>query len=191
MTGEGRRYAPKHVFGFALEEAIGVSARSGHFHAGWGKPCFEILEDCGLWIVPRDGGQVRPRAPGNPPTGGSKTVNLTEEEQSWIEGNPKIAVHLVKERQPGLAAKKRARFIADNGKLFCERCRLDPADEYGEEAGAACIEVHHHRTHVADMEPGHVTDLDDLRCLCSNCHRVLHRALTLGVSFDIDLPRDD
>jgi predicted HNH restriction endonuclease len=57
--------------------------------------------------------------------------------------------------------------------LFCEICRFDPSDAYGE-AGEACIEVHHQTTHVADMTGGHLTTLDDLKCLCANCHRVEH-----------------
>lgn len=109
------------------------------------------------------------------------SLGPTDEERTWIEGNPTIAVHLKRERQPGLAAKKRAQFIYDYGRLTCESCGLDPAAVYGEDIGSACIEIHHHRTHVADMEPGHMTSLDDLQCLCANCHRVLHRALTLGL----------
>lgn len=184
-TGDGRPYAPKKVFGLALEEAIGIVARPGHFSAGWGTPCFDILEEAGLWIVPRKGSAERPRPSAAALTDAGDKVVPTDEERTWIEGNPRIAMHLRRERQPGLAARKRAEFIAAHGKLFCERCRLDPVETYGLQAGAACIEVHHHRTHVADMGSSHETSLDDLKCLCSNCHRVLHRALSLGMSFEV------
>jgi len=184
-TGDGRAYAPKKVFGLALEEALGIVAKPGHFNAGWKTPCFDILEECGLWIVPKFGSGARPKPPPPELAEANLALSPTEEERTWIEGNPRIATHLKKERQPGLAAKKRAQFIKDHGKLQCERCGLDPSKIYGSEAGPACIEVHHHRTHVADMKPGHETSLDDLKCLCSNCHRVLHRSLALGAPFEL------
>lgn len=184
-TGDGHPYAPKKVFGLALEEALGIVAWPGHFSAGWGTPCFDILEEAGMWIVPREGSAGRPRPDAAASAEVDQAIVPTEEERTWIEGNPRIVMHLKRERQPGLAAKKREQFIVTRGQLLCEHCGLDPVKAYGPEAGAACIEVHHHRTHVADMAPGHETSLDDLKCLCSNCHRVLHRALSLGLSFEI------
>lgn len=185
MTGNGRKYAPKKVFGLALEEALGIEAKPAHFNAGWGTPCFDILEDYGLWIAPRQGSAGRPKPSAAKIAAANEQIVPTDEERTWIEGNPKIAVHLKKERYPGLSARKRAQFILEHGTLKCERCDLDPAKAYGEDAGQACIEVHHHRTHVEDMQPGHATNLEDLKCLCSNCHRVLHRALSLGLPFDV------
>jgi 5-methylcytosine-specific restriction protein A len=185
VTTAGRKYAPKKVFGLAIEEALGIKAQSGPFNVGWGTPCFDILEQSGLWIVPKRPDTKRPRPDRATLAAAIRDFIPTDEERSWIEGNPRIATHMIRERQPGLASRKRGRFIEENGKLVCERCEMDPEATYGEEAGAACIEVHHHRTHVANMEPGHATSLDDLRCLCANCHRVLHRAISLGVSFDI------
>lgn len=185
VRDDGRVYAPKQVFGLALEEALGIEAKPGHFSAGWGTLCFKKLEESGLWIVSKDGSDRRPSSNATEVSNAIASLTATDEERTWIEGNPRIAVHLKRERQPGLAAKKRAQFVTDHGKLTCESCGLDPSAAYGEGAGAACIEVHHHRTHVADMEPGHTTNLADLRCLCANCHRVLHRALALGLPFEI------
>ena len=185
LRDDGRAYAPKKVFGLALEAALGIRAKPSHFSAGWGTPCFNKLEESGLWIVPKGDSAERPASSPVDVSQAVSSLRPTDEELTWIEGNPTIAVHLKRERQPGLAARKRAQLINDNGKLVCERCGLDPIAAYGEGAGAACIEVHHHRTHVADMKPGHVTNLGDLRCLCANCHRVLHRALALGLPFEI------
>lgn len=189
MTSDGKKYSPMHVFGFALEAALGIDAGPSHFQAGWGTPCFDILEGYGLWITSKTGKKKRPAPTYIEPQNGKSKLIPTDEERTWIEGNPKIVFHLSKERQPGLAAKKRAQFIKDHGKLLCERCKLNPIEAYGEEAGAACIEVHHHRTHVAVMAAEHETSLDDLKCLCANCHRVLHRALTLGLRFSMELPK--
>lgn len=183
LTDDGVPLAPKKVFGLALEEALGIEARPSHFSAGWGQICFELLENAGLWIVPKNGAAARREA--NPLEVELELDSLTptDEERSWIEGNPKIVSHLKRERQPGLAKQKRDEFIVQHGRLFCEQCGLDPVKVYGKEAGSACIEVHHHRIHVADMQPGHKSKTDDLKCLCASCHRVLHRKLALGFVF--------
>ncbi|WP_125460932.1 hypothetical protein [Rhizobium sp. CIAT894] len=180
FTETGTPLAPKKVFGLALEEALGIEAYPGHFSAGWGQICFELLEEAGLWITPKKEGVARPKP--DPKKVESELVGFapTEEERSWIEGNPKIVSHLQRERAAGLAKEKRDAFIAEHKRLFCEDCKLDPVERYGT-AGAACIEVHHHGTHIANMQPGHKTSMEDLKCLCANCHRVLHRKLALGI----------
>lgn len=184
-TGDGRPYSPEEVFGLAIEEALGIVVQPGAFDAGWGTPAFELLEEAGLWIVAKPGSTRRPNAASSDLADALRSLTPTDEELTWIEGNPRIAAHLVRERHPGLAAKKRSEFISDHGRLFCEHCGLDPIAAYGADAGSACIEIHHHRTHVADMGPGHGTVLADLKCMCSNCHRVLHRSLSLGFPFEI------
>ncbi|RUM26639.1 hypothetical protein EFQ99_00030 [Rhizobium vallis] len=182
LTSTGIPLAPKKVFGLALEEALGIEAHPRHFSAGWGQICFELLEEAGLWIVPKKEGIARPKPSHVEITAELADLVPTDEERSWIEGNPKIASHLRRERHPGLAKEKRAQFIAEHGRLFCEDCKLDPVKLYGEEAGSACIEMHHHITHVAKMQAGHRTRMEDLKCLCANCHRVLHRKLALGLT---------
>lgn len=182
LTTDGKPLAPKKVFGVALQEALGIVAFPAHFSSGWGQVCFDLLEKAGLWLVPKTAEATR--RPNSDPSRTREQLSQfipTEEEKSWIEGNPKIVLHLIRERQPGLAKQKRDEFIVKHGRLFCEECHLDPTKVYGSEVGAACIEVHHHRTHVSDMKPGHRSVTDDLKCLCANCHRVLHRKLTLGI----------
>lgn len=58
---------------------------------------------------------------------------------------------------------------------------MDPIEIYGSEHGEACIEIHHRATQVQNMTEGHVTKLDDLQCLCANCHRIVHRVLKTQV----------
>ncbi|MBX4972630.1 hypothetical protein HJB73_04100 [Rhizobium lentis] len=185
FTDAGLPLAPKKVFGLALEEALGIEAYPGHFSAGWGQISFDLLEEAGLWITPKKEGVARPKPDPKRIELGLTGFVPTEEERSWIEGNPKIVSHLKRERAPGLAREKRAAFMAEHKRLFCEDCKFDPMEKYGPEAGAACIEVHHHRTHVANMEPGHKTSMEDLKCLCANCHRVLHRKLALGIAIPV------
>lgn len=98
------------------------------------------------------------------------------EDREWIEGSPKFVTHLRRERNRGLVRAKKKEFIHKNGQLLCERCGLDPIAVYGPESGNACIEVHH-KIPVAQMLSEQHTKLEDLVCVCANCHRVIHREL--------------
>ena len=62
---------------------------------------------------------------------------------------------------------------------------MDPVEVYSGAHGVVCIEVHHHLVQVESMTDTHRTKLEDLQCLCANCHRVVHRLLKL----EIDHPR--
>lgn len=54
---------------------------------------------------------------------------------------------------------------------------MEPVQVFCDEDGEACIEIHHHATAVAEMGEGHSTRLEDLQCLCANCHRYTHRIM--------------
>lgn len=164
ITEEGDRLPPKAVFGLAATQALGFQVQPKHFTAGVGSASFALLVDAGYLIVPK--GEPVP----------SPDLQISYEDRLWSEGQPKLVTHLRKERGTGLAKAKKDQFRTDHGRLFCERCKLDPATEYGD-AGEACIEVHHSKVQVADMGEEHQTRLEDLECLCANCHRVEHRLL--------------
>lgn len=98
-------------------------------------------------------------------------------DEEYQEGTLKLRRHLQRERSPGLATRKKEDFRKRHGKLYCERCELDPVAAYGAEHGAAIIEVHHAAIMVGEMGENHRTKLDDLQCLCANCHRLTHAEL--------------
>jgi hypothetical protein len=165
LLADGVRLAPKQVLGLAGTAALGFQLKPSHFTAGKGSLCFELLQDAGFQIVPK--GEELP----------DLELPIEPEERSWVEGHVKLVYHLHKERSTGLAQAKKEDFRKKhNGRLFCEECLLDPVQIWGP-AGEACIEVHHDEVHVADMKPGHLSSLEELKCLCANCHRVLHRKL--------------
>ncbi|WP_150704059.1 hypothetical protein [Pseudomonas fluorescens] len=168
LVDEGGRLAPKQVFGIAATAALGFSLKPRHFTAGKGTVCFELLEAAGYKIVPK-GEQVE-----------VLEIPTDTEEREWAEGQVKLVYHLKRERSPGLSKAKKASFIKKHGHLFCEECGTDPVEVYGD-FGEACIEVHHEAIQVADMGEQHKTTLNQLRCLCANCHRVLHRKLKAQV----------
>ena len=97
------------------------------------------------------------------------------EDRIWVEGNRNRKIHLRRERNSRAALEKKEVFREEHGRLYCERCNMVPEEIYGL-YGDACIEVHH-KIPLSDSESARGTRLEDLMCVCANCHRVLHRKL--------------
>ncbi|GGE95560.1 HNH endonuclease [Sphingomonas prati] len=76
-----------------------------------------------------------------------------------------------------------------HGILYCERCGLDPVQAFGVPEADACIEVHHRSTQIAAMAAGHRTRLEDVECLCANCHRIVHRLMKKGIDTNVSPAR--
>lgn len=161
------RLAPKAVFGVAATEALSFEVLPKHFTAGIGSVCFAAIESSGFNIVPK--GEHAKDAPA--PTDGGR-------DHEYAEGTPRVRAHLRRERKAGLRQAKLAEFRRlHSGKLYCEECGDDPIAHYNSAEAEACIEVHHHTVQVQHMAENHTTKLEDLRCLCANCHRFVHRLL--------------
>jgi 5-methylcytosine-specific restriction protein A len=69
------------------------------------------------------------------------------------------------------AAVRRKR--AENDGYRCQVCDFNFVEKYGE-LGEKFAEVHHIKR-LADNEGFRITSTDDLRTVCANCHRMLHR----------------
>jgi predicted HNH restriction endonuclease len=91
-------------------------------------------------------------------------------ELEWEEGERTLRLHQAIERKPGLVAA----FKKSLTSFACVICAFDFEKQYGP-LGKAFIECHHILP-VAQMRPGEKTKLSDLRAVCSNCHRMLHKA---------------
>ena len=165
---DGRRLPPKALLGTALTEALGFQVLPRHFSGGPASTCFKILREFDYKIVPK--ASAEQAEPEQPPQ--------SAEDQEWAEGGKKRVWHLRAERKSGLSKAKREQFKRQNkGRLFCERCGFEPVKEYDTELAESCIEVHHAKVAIADMTPDHKTQLEDLQCLCANCHRLVHREI--------------
>ena len=161
LLGDGSRLAPKAVLGIAVRRALGLDAGTSHFRGGEGTPCFKIIRAAGLAIVPK---------------GGDSDLPLDPEQSAWLEGGARRETHIRYERDPKTVRKKKQAFRdAHEGRLGCEECGCFPAEEYGRASGEACIEVHH-TVPLAELGRRKTT-LKDLKCVCANCHRILHREL--------------
>ncbi|MGW3586950.1 HNH endonuclease [Streptomyces fungicidicus] len=91
---------------------------------------------------------------------------------SAVEGRLLVRRTLARERDPKLRMRKIEHVRRQGLPLRCEICAFDFAHTYGE-LGDGYIEVHH----VTPLHASGVreTRLDDLACLCANCHRMCHR----------------
>jgi 5-methylcytosine-specific restriction protein A len=89
------------------------------------------------------------------------------------EGGQSLARHYRRERNRTIRKRKIDAVRAAGLPIDCEVCEFDFGDVYGD-LGDGYIEVHH-------VLPLHasgptITRLSDLALLCSNCHRMIHRA---------------
>ena len=84
-----------------------------------------------------------------------------------------MAIHKRRERSATLSKKKKTQTLEIQGRLECEVCKFDFRLAYGEH-GAGFAECHHDIP-ISKIEPGAKTKLSDLRIVCANCHRMLHR----------------
>ncbi|MBZ2207161.1 HNH endonuclease [Massilia soli] len=163
VLDDGQRLPPKAVFGIALSKKLELPVEPKHFSGGDGSPCFRILRAAGFRIIRKD-----------EPTPDSE---LDIEEGEWEEGRQVIRSHVARERASGLAKAKKAQFVRLYGVLRCEECGLVPTEHYSTALAESCIEIHHAETLVSEMSTDHKTKLEDLQCLCANCHRLIHRQM--------------
>jgi 5-methylcytosine-specific restriction protein A len=103
----------------------------------------------------------------------SSEVSLDDDQFEAEEGRLIAAVHLRRERDRGLVERKKASVLKATGHLACEACGFDFETQYGQR-GRGLIECHHERP-LHTLMPGQKTKLSDLRLLCANCHRAIHR----------------
>ena len=89
------------------------------------------------------------------------------------EGRVLTRVHRRRERNSRLVATKKKKVLAETGGLVCEACGFDFEQTYGN-LGKDFAECHHSKP-VSELKPGEKTKLTDLRIVCANCHRMIHR----------------
>lgn len=98
---------------------------------------------------------------------------VAEDGSTAIEGRLLVRRALVRERDTKLRKLKIQQVLHRGDPLRCEVCGFDFARVYGE-LGVGYIEVHHVTPlYVAGNRE---TKLDDLACLCANCHRMCHKS---------------
>ena len=99
--------------------------------------------------------------------------DLESDEELESEGDPRTYAHRSYERKSGNRKKKIDNIKKRDLPITCECCGFDFEKTYGER-GRDFIEVHH-AVPVSELKAGQKLRMNDLRLLCSNCHRIVHR----------------
>ena len=100
-------------------------------------------------------------------------IDLTQDDDEFVEGKRKLRKHIARERNQALIKKAKQNFVKKHGKLFCEVCEFDFEKVYGD-IGKGFIEAHHIKP-VSDMKENEQTKVEDIIMVCSNCHSMIHR----------------
>lgn len=100
----------------------------------------------------------------------------------YKEGKLKLEIHIKRERNPKVVKEAKKLFINKNKRLYCELCGFDFEKVYGE-LGKNFIEGHHIKP-ISDMDEGDITNVKDIKMLCSNCHRMVHRGIKRGIDLE-------
>jgi 5-methylcytosine-specific restriction protein A len=104
---------------------------------------------------------------------GAEALPSLGEDEEGEEGQVLSRVHRYRERDKALVQKKKAHFLGEHSRLFCQVCSFDFEKVYGAR-GSDFIECHHTKP-VSDLVSGEKTKLSELAMVCSNCHRMIHR----------------
>lgn len=112
--------------------------------------------------------------------------DIYEEDEEQIkspEGRIRLRVHKVRERNPKIKRKAIEIFLKQNKTVICEVCRFSFEEKYGE-IGKGFIEVHHLKP-ISDYEENELTSIDNLKLVCSNCHRMIHKGDSLDMFYHL------
>ncbi len=92
------------------------------------------------------------------------------------EGKRRMKIHKRRERDSKLREMKIKSFMIQHKRLFCEICNFDFEAVYGE-IGKGFIEVHHYipLNKMGEYRMNANEALDNLKIICANCHRMVHR----------------
>ena len=104
----------------------------------------------------------------------SAEFDYEPEDIAYREGKSVYRIHLSKERNRTLVKKAKAIWYRqNNGNIKCFVCKFSFTEFYGE-LGDGFIEVHHEYP-MSQLSEETVVRVNDLRPICANCHRMLHR----------------
>lgn len=103
-----------------------------------------------------------------------KTMDVTADDEGFIEGKEVLKKHILRERNHSLKTVAIKNFKElHNGRIYCEICGFEFFEKYGD-IGKDFIEAHHTKP-ISEMKENERTKVEDIALLCSNCHSMIHR----------------
>lgn len=102
-------------------------------------------------------------------------LDLADDEEEFREGGLLTRRHKSRERNKNIR-KKLLDSRKSKGQLACDMCELEPASK--DQRFLDTIFEAHHIVPLAQAK-SNVTRLKDMALLCANCHRLIHRAISL------------
>lgn len=168
----GKAYPPKAIASIANELANGEKLSPHDFPGAldgkWHKALAAAAPDEEFKPILKE---KKNRQSGKPPKI-LKTMEPFDDEDSFKEARLLAKFKLHSERERNRKVIKRAKESASS--LCCAVCDFDFGKTYGA-LGEGYIEGHHTKP-IADMSAdGEETKVRDIKLVCSNCHRMLHR----------------
>ena len=103
------------------------------------------------------------------------TKLTSDDEIEAKEGQLLTKVHRYRERDASIVKRKKDQSFKECASLICEACGFDFEKFYGN-TGRGFIECHHTKPLSELSDKGETTKMSDLALVCSNCHRMIHKA---------------
>ncbi|MFT6535258.1 MAG: 5-methylcytosine-specific restriction protein A [Loktanella salsilacus] len=100
---------------------------------------------------------------------------LPDTDDEFPEGAQVEKLHRFRERDSSKVKQAKTRFIKANGRLSCEACDWRPEIAFELAVLMNKIIEAHHDIPLGSLEHSGATKASDLRMLCPNCHRAIHR----------------
>jgi len=99
---------------------------------------------------------------------------IEDEESTFAEGRAKYQLHRSLERDAKISRLAKQRRLRSMRQLACDVCGFNVEARYGP-LGVGYIEAHH-TIPVCQLKGKRKTKLEEIALVCSNCHRMLHKA---------------
>jgi len=155
----GKKYPLKYMVSIAAKYLNGEEWSSQKFNTIEAKNYFESR---GYRIIDRRKRKTE------------RHIAVEDDEFASPEGKERFRLHRSKERDATLSKKAKKKRLEQTGALRCEVCGFSFFDVYGD-LGEGFIEAHH-TIPLSELKAERKTKISELALVCSNCHRMLHRA---------------
>lgn len=155
---------PSHAGGKILDivHRTGIDENRRVVIFRWSRDAVGVVSDNSGWKYER---KIDWTEPTFPKAGKIKDIQV-DDESAFPEGRAKYKLHYARERDGILVRKAKLLRLQETGKLACEVCNFDFAEQFGNH-GIGFIEAHHTKP-VSTLDGKTKTRIEELAMVCSN-----------------------